>query len=317
MKASKNRRTLVVIGLVILVVSLFSSEAFSWGFATHAYINDNLGQIKRDQNEEEIYGGVAPDMFNYLFARPDDLRFLADNTHRDFIILWNSSSKGLAKSLAYGFAGHNDLWGADSTAHNSGLTFGQDLGYVKAKALVLAEILNQGPDYARLNIPDEVTREISHELVEDGIDLLVKEIDPSIGQKLSSSALSRTPNFPVLLIKTYARDFSQFSGITYQQASRFIIEAEKEFRQRTVFYGQALMEDDDTAVQLISEGTAEVAAIFLESYGIAPPPKQEIVPLIEFAIGQSITLCAADFADEIAATITYIDQQLRSHGVNY
>ena len=231
--------------------------------------------------------------------------------------MWNVSNQGLGKSLAYGFASHNDLWGADSTAHHNGLTFGQGEGYVIAKAAVLAEILKQVLEYAGLDLPDEVTLEISHELVEDGIDILVKSLDPSIGRKLSSSALSRTSNFPVLLAKAYAGDFSQFAGISYQDASKFIIASEKEFRQRIVFYGQALVQDDATAIHLISEGTAEVAAIFLEAYGITLPPGVDIVPLIEFGIEQSINLCANDFAQEIAATIDFVNQNLESHGISH
>ena len=54
-----------------------------------------------------------------------------------------------------------------------GLTFGQGEGYVIAKATVLADTLT-GVLSDALDLPAEVTFEISHELVEDGIDLLVK-----------------------------------------------------------------------------------------------------------------------------------------------
>jgi hypothetical protein len=317
METKKNTVRFLAMGLIFLVVGFFSSEAFSWGFATHAYIADHLGKTKKNQNADEIYGSVAPDTFNYLFDRPDYLGFLADQTHVEVTKLWNVSNQGLGKSLAYGFASHNDLWGADSTAHHQRLTFGQAEGYVIAKATDLAGILKQIPEYAALGVPDDLTFEISHELVEDGIDILVKSLDPSIGQKLSSSALSRTSNFPVLLTKAYARDFSQFAAISYLDASKFIIAAEKEFRQRIVYYGQALMQDDATAIQLISEGTAEVATIFLEAYGITPPPSEVIVSLLEFGIEQSIGLCEGDFADEIAATIDFVSQNLESHGISY
>jgi hypothetical protein len=317
METRNKKMRCLAIGLVFLAVGFFSSEAFAWGFATHAYINDHLGKTKKNQNADEIYGGVAPDTFNYLFTHPDYLGFLSDQTHAEFTKLWNVSSQGLGKSLAYGFSSHNDVWGADSTAHHSGLTSGQGVGYVIAKANLLAEILKQVPEYAALGLPDEVTLEISHELVEDGIDLLIKGIDPSIGKKLSSSALSRTSNFPVLLARAYAKDFSQFAGIRHQDAAKFIIAAEKEFRQRIVFYGQALTQDESTAIRLISEGTAEVAAIFLEAYGITPPPTEEIVPLIEFGIEQSIILCADDFAREITATIDFVNQNLETHGISY
>jgi hypothetical protein len=304
-------------GLLFLLVGFFSSEAFSWGFATHAYIDGHIGKTKRFQNADEIYGGVAPDTFNYLFNFPNYLGFLSDQTHVEFTKLWSASNAGLGKSLAFGFASHNDVWGADSTAHHAGLTFGQNVGYANAKAMLLTDILKQVPEYASLGLPDAVTLEISHELVEDGVDLLIKGLDPSIGQKLSSSAVSRTSNFPVLLVKAYARDFSEFGGISYHEASKFIISAEKEFRKSIVLYGQAMMQDDATAIRLISEGTANVAASFLEANGITLPSGVDIVPLIEFAIEQSIILCADDFADEIAATIDFVGQNLQTHGISY
>jgi hypothetical protein len=317
METKKNTVKFLTVGLILGVIGFFSSEAFPWGFATHACIADHLGKTKKHQNADEIYGSVAPDIFNYLFTRPDYLGYLADQTHVVFTNLWKVSNRGPGKSLAYGFASHNGLWGADSTAHNSGLTFGQGKGYVIARAAMLADILSQALQDAGLSLPYDVILEISHELVEDGIDVLVKTLDPAIGQKLSSSALSRTSNFPVLLAKAYAKDFSKLAGISHPDASRFIITAEKEFRQRIVFYGQALMQDDATAIHLISEETAEVATIFLEAYGVTLPPEIDIVSLIEFGIEQSIILCADDFAAEIGATINFVNQNLEDHGISY
>ncbi len=313
---NRNVRCLAV-ALVFVVMGFFSSEAFPWGFATHAYIADHLGKTKNHQNADEIYGAVAPDMFNYLFDHPESLGFLSNQTHLEFAKLWDVSNQGLGKSLAYGFASHNEIWGADATAHNSGLAFGQGVGYVIAKAALLAEILKQVPEFDALNIPDGLTLEISHELVEDGIDILVKSLDPWIGEKLSSSALFRTSNFPALLAKAYAEDFSQFARISDQDASKSLIAAEKEFRQRLVNYGKALTEDDATTIRLISEGTVEVAVIFLEAYGITPPPRGVIVALFEFGTEQSINLCADDFAQEIAATIDFVGQNLETNGISY
>ncbi|HSB05389.1 MAG TPA: hypothetical protein VLK23_09350 [Thermodesulfobacteriota bacterium] len=317
MKAKSKTMKFLAVGLLFLVIGFFSSEAFPWGFATHTYINDHLGKTKRNQNMDEIYGGVAPDTFNYLFNFPDYLGFLSDQTHTEYTKVWDVPKAGLGKSLAFGFATHNDVWGADSTAHHSGRTLGQNEGYIIAKANLLAAILKQVPDYAALGLPDPVTLEISHELLENGVDLLIKRIDPLIGQKLSSSAVFRTSDFPVLLVKAYARDFSQFAGISYHEASKFITSAEKEFRKSIILYGQALMQDEATAIQLISEGTADIAAGFLAANGITPPPSEAIVPLIAFAIEQSIELCADDFADEITATIDFVGQNLAVHGISY
>ena len=55
------------ISIVILAVVLFSSEAFPWGWAVHTYIDDHLGTNRGLRNMNEIYGGMAPDVFNYMF----------------------------------------------------------------------------------------------------------------------------------------------------------------------------------------------------------------------------------------------------------
>jgi hypothetical protein len=316
METRRSRIKLLVAALLSILVGFYSSEAFPWGFATHAYIGDHLGKTSRFQNMQEIYGGVAPDTFNYLFDSIIPYGTMSMLTHQFFVELWDLSRRGLEKSLAYGFVSHNDVWGADSTAHHSGLTFGQNEGYVIAKARILGEILKQVPEYAALGLPDDVTLEISHELVEDGVDLLVKGIDPLVGQKLSSSALSRSPGLSGLLIKAYVGFMVQF-GINRQSLTRLIIPAEREFRRKLIVYGHALMQDEATTVQLISEETAEIAAGFLKVYGITLPPDSDIVPLIEFGIEQSIELCADDFAGEISATIDFVDQNLEAHGISY
>jgi hypothetical protein len=66
---------------------------------------------------------------------------------------------------------------------------------------------------------------------------------------------------------------------------------------------------------LIAEQTADISRGFLSAYGIPLPEEIDLIPLITFAIEQSITLCADDFDEEIAATIDYVDQNLQAHGI--
>ena len=319
-KAGKKRFFATALALVFLAV-FFCSEAFPWGFGTHTYIDDHLGKTKRNRNMNEIYGGVAPDTFNYLFTVPQYQQYLAYQTHAgSFSDVWDVPKAGLGKALAFGFVSHNEVWGADSTAHQHGLTYGQDEGYVIAKAAELAAILEVFPPYAGLGLPHEVTLAVSHELVEDGIDLLVKGLDPSIGQKLRSAAFFRTSNFPVYLVKAYAEDFSDTFDISRHEAAKFIIDAERQFRKRMMKYGDALMQDDLVAIHLIAEMTADVAVSFLAANGLSLPDGvevEDVVPLIEFAIGQSMALCAGDFAGEIVATIDFVNQNLEDNGISY
>lgn len=118
MKTKRIRKALLVISIVIVSVGLLFSEAFPWGWAVHSYIDDHLGMNRGLNNINEMYGGMAPDVFNYMFSY---LPFLSDQTHGNyqngdssFMKLWNDAKRGLQKSLAYGFVSHNDLWGQTS-----------------------------------------------------------------------------------------------------------------------------------------------------------------------------------------------------------
>jgi len=310
------KKTFMTIWIILLALVFFSSEAFPWGSATHAYIDDQLNKQKGTKNLNEIYGGMAPDMFNYMFESP----YLQDfyiATHYDFMKMWDTSKNSLEKSLAYGFVSHNDMWGIDYTAHHSGITYGQTEGYVIAKAYILKQILEEVPEYQALGLPDPVALEVSHNLIENGVDILIKRSDPLIGGKIISSALRRNPQFPRLLVRAYAEDFSTIAGISYPEAVNLIKTTEKEFRKTIVLYGYALTQDEETAIQLISEQTADLAEGFLGANGITLPEGTDLTPLITFAIQQSIEICADDFSDEVEATIDQVDQQLKANGITY
>jgi hypothetical protein len=160
---------------------------------------------------------------------------------------------------------------------------------------------------------------IFHEIVENSVDILVSnKTDPLIGKKIVSSAIFRSPQFPLLLVKAYAKDLALYAGISYPEAVQFITTAEKEFRKAMILYGQVLMQDEATAIQLISEQTADIAASFLALYGIQLPiPKDEITQMVIGYTTLTISICENDYQQEIEATIHFVDQQLRSHGISY
>ncbi len=312
---------------IFLALVLLPSTAFSWGPATHAYIDDHLGKKWGFENMNELYGGMAPDIFNYMFNYPAYIGYLYGQTHNEFLRVWDEAKSRQGKALAYGFVSHNDVWGADFTAHDSGRTFGQNEGYIIAKAYILKAKLEQIPEYNALQLPDDKALEISHNLVETGADILVKRkrMDPFIGQKIITSTILRSPEFPFLLVKAYAGEFSKYAGISYLEAAGLITSAEWEFRKTMILYGQALTQDKARAIQLISEQMAELAKSYLAVYKITLPEGVNLTPLIKFAIEQSVEICKDDFKGEIEATINFVDreldhqldQQLISHGISY
>jgi hypothetical protein len=85
-----------------------------------------------------------------------------------------------------------------------------------------------------------------------------------------------------------------------------------------ILYGQVLTQDETTAIQLISEQTADIAASFLALYGIQLPiPNEEITQMVIGYTTLAISICENDYQQEIEATIHFVDHQLKGHGITY
>jgi len=119
MKKGHWKPSAIVIG-VILGSVLMINQVFAWGSATHAYIDDHLGKKGPVRNLNEIYGGMAPDVFNYLFSKLNWLNYLYYETHyEDNMLVLKKADTVLEKAVAYGFVSHNGITGADATAHGN------------------------------------------------------------------------------------------------------------------------------------------------------------------------------------------------------
>jgi hypothetical protein len=219
------------------------------------------------------------------------------------------------KALAYGFVSHNQLYAADSTAHFPGCPcgVGPTAGYINEKASELFLIMGQSLE----GIPENVAMEVLRNIVEFGVDILIKRLDPLIGQKLVSSALLRSPEFPIMLVAAYANDFSAQLHISRFEAAKLITAAESDFRKTTMLYGQALTQDQETAIQLVSEQLAQLAASFLAAYHVDPPPGVDITQLVEFALRTAVGICKPDYKAAVNGTITTVRDGLTSHGISY
>lgn len=188
---------------LIMSIVLFPTAAFSWGSAVHAYMGDQLGAQGGLLNKNEVYGSMAPDLFNFQLDKPEYRGFLYSQTHNNFQKVLDEAKSQPAMALALGFLSHNGVWGADYTAHDSGITFGQDRGYIIAKAEILLTILKEIQAYQALNISDDLGMEVAHQLVENAVDILMKGLDSKIGEKIIAAALPPNPNRPHLLVKAY------------------------------------------------------------------------------------------------------------------
>jgi uncharacterized protein YgfB (UPF0149 family) len=322
MKALKGKKSWTSLMALVLILGLGSSQAWAWGSATHTYIDDRLNrQGPGQKNLGEIYGGVAPDLFNYLFAPYQP--YLYEQTHDDFLKVWEAAGPGkssLRRALAYGFVSHNDLWGADVTAHHNGLTFGQGQGYVIAKAQAMKPYLNTALASMGIALPDAVALDLCHNFVEYGVDVLVKNLDDKVGAKMAVASLKRNIAFPAMLVKAYGDDVASALGIKSQDAVKLILSAEQSFRKTKIYEGQALMQDNAAAIALLAEELADFAQAYLASFGVTLPPdvgREQIVNLAENFIGLAMDMCKEDFAQELTETIAFVNKELEMHGITY
>jgi len=177
MKTHKIYRVCLLFGVILLLTVFFTANAFPWGSATHAYIDDNLGKTRKLCNLNEIYGGMAADIFNFYAETlnpSSPYSYLYLQTHFNSVELWDKAQKlrfdRLGVASAFGFVSHdNYLLGADYTAH------GPDnvSGYVNPKALslYLDPVLNEIFD--NLSLPSDIALSICHNIVEFAIDIRV------------------------------------------------------------------------------------------------------------------------------------------------
>jgi hypothetical protein len=242
--------------------------------------------------------------------------------------VWNAASTTSEKALAYGFLTHNEVWGADTTAHISGLAFGQDVGYINAKAMVLLETsLNpavpHNPDlnptfgeiFCSIGMNQEQQLIVAHVIAEYAIDIMLKnDVDRFIGQKVRFAAHFRSPEFPGLLVKALAADYSaRCFGNNFDTAAYIITSAEEEYRNGMISYGLAISRPEPIAVKLIAEQIVALAPGFLDPTQSLPP---NAVDLVKAAIYASMEICN-DYLAEINATIDFVESNLVTNGITY
>lgn len=334
MKAKVTKKGLLTLGLICVLVSMVPTVAFSWGDATHVYISDRLKARAGYNNLNEMWGSLGPDIFNFIFDDTLCPLWLAEQTHGttdpdSFMKVWNAASTTVEKALAYGFVSHNEVWGADSTAHISGLTFGQDMGYINAKAMILLDtpldptqlydpVLNPkfGELFGSIGMTPEQQLMIAHVIAEYALDIMLRNhVDHSLGQKVKLAARFRSPKFPSLLVEAYAADYvTNCPGINLPTAAYVITTAEAEYRRNMISYGQTISRAEPIAVKLIAKQIVALAPDFLG--GELPIPEAYAVELIKAAIYGSMAICD-DYLTEINATIEFVEGNLSTNGIIY
>jgi hypothetical protein len=272
-----KRKFSMAVGVVAALL-LISTAGYSWNYATHAYIGGKIGALMPLLKMNQVYGIMAPDIFNLDFTLLTD-NVLRGYTHgipkedpsgpnQDFMNVWFKASGPLQRAVAFGYVAHNDAWACDYVAHWKAIppppAFAQPYqdqppGYIIALAVELDKVLeaNGGWDQitglvgAPLPISDRIN--FTHNIVEFAGDILIKRADPLIGKKVFEAALVRTPEFPGLLKSA----IPGYAGM--------IDLAEETFRQQIKDYGLLLWiaPSEDFFIDVVSDQLATFAVQYL------------------------------------------------------
>jgi hypothetical protein len=297
---------------------LAPAPAAAWNAATHAWLTRGLhggwqhGRCAERDLADLIYGANAFDLLNNDFtAEGQAAQQALHATAGDlFLSPWWAAEGRAEAAFALGFATHNNAWGADATAHVAGRTVPRHAeGWIIGKARALAPILDPALRANGLVLDEATLLLVSHILVEQAVDDLLVARDPTLPPLLLQTALARDPAVPGLLARALAPDLAPYFGSAAAAAERLVLD-EALFRQATIAYGWALMQPDARA--LVAGGIGDQAEAFL---GLPPGSGPALVPLIDWAIGQAMTLCEPDYMDELRATRGWLQGRLLRHGL--
>ncbi len=257
-------RTIAVCSLLLALLT----PALAWPPGAHAYIANKL----RNANPDNVmFGAMTPDINQLLSTSQVSPYFFAthypaipDLTDQGFLDLWASGQQMNtpdARALAFGFATHNEAWGADYYAHIRSHLYpgytnpqyaGQN-GYVWVKAGQLCRLMKAQLSAAGIDNPDLAAllddTMNCHFIVEYGMDLLLKSTrDPLIGSKVLAAAQGHDADaMRGLFTETYKQEIAQ--GLTM---GMIMAGAEPDWKGLMTQYGTALSLPMDQAVPAVA-----------------------------------------------------------------
>lgn len=266
----------------------------AWGPGTHIYVGNQLKEVGTNK-AELMYGGIAPDFNLLVWTSTSDPLFQA--THYQAMRPWEVAVTPQERALAWGFASHNEAWGADHTAHIASLTLADtSRGYVIQKAEALQQVMWNQLDAAGMSgFKSLITVDNCHFILEYGIDLMARHLDPNLGAKLVEAASHRGSSMGSLMARAYA------PGDPVAGAQLAYLESL--WRTFMIRYGDILKRPEDQALPMVADFLVDLAI----QMGIIPNPAPEqhpyLIQIIELGLRDSIAICAPDYPGEIRATI--------------
>jgi hypothetical protein len=305
--------------LIIAFTAVFTvSPAFGWGVATHAYFSSKLGKKCRLHKYSRIYGALIRDAFldDSLFISDKQTGFLFGSYvwgfpgHENFMDLWDNANNRLEKSLAYGIAANNNVWGMDITANSSGLTYGTDAGWSVQTAIDLIPIFATKGIWQKLHLDptDPLQQEYclfyAHWVVDFAGDILMAQHDKKLGRKILKSALFRSRKVVNLLIRVI--------GVEYKA---YIKSCEKQWRKQMILYGGMLMMPEESVVGHVACLLTQRFTRWLSWKKFPAPPQMQSA--LEEAIATAMDHMEESFFTEIEANMAHFPPVLKQHGLEY
>jgi hypothetical protein len=327
-------------GLCLFVgASLFAQSAFAWSEATHAYIADHIGNTGALRNSQELYGAMTADMFNNEFSllgNANVIECIRSYTHgypvlmlNGFADAWTYGKSGPEKYAAFGYVGHNDLWGADFNAHWSSKTGSKSQGYIIAKAEILVQTISAQKDAMGLSPWDHLgispapnpppdpladpARLIAHYFVEKAGDVLIRRSDPSIGAKMIFGALLRPPDFEELFVDILGPCFPQ-------NGAAVVHDTEEAYRGQIVARGVMMLQSETAILQGFASQLAQLAPAYIEAVTGTPmtPALQPMVSaFVSQSLSMSLSLIEMDYMTEVNTIVAQLPATMAANGVSY
>ncbi|MEW5803529.1 MAG: hypothetical protein AB1847_15660 [bacterium] len=292
-------------GLVVL--SFMTDSGFAWGPATHIYITRRLDRRLGAMNFQKIYGGIAPDIFSYIYRVPSR-KYLETQMHTEVMGLLAAADKKELKAFALGFMGHNEVWGADYIARH-------EPDYIGRKSDQLIARIQQNPTQFSEELRNtmdalfEIEGEYMHGLcciaVEYSVDLLIKRNeDPEIGARIILATTLRDPNIPSLLTSVYGRN---------QEEIQTILSSEMEFRKAMLAYGNNLLLDERSAVKAVAGMIAEIAP---DAICIDLPNQDKLTSMGIELLNAALVICRSDYSQYVSIAIETVKRKINTGYLN-
>ncbi len=333
----KNMRVFLVLALLVVL----SMNAFGWGNATHVYIAQRLGTETGRVNPRALYGATLNDAFNLILTPTG--QYLYDQLHHNPMPFLGCAYRCQIKAVAYGFASHNGLWGADYTAHDYMLPGKKDTGYavLMGQAMteavapkILAVLENSGivPDPQKYPDPatDPVIQfaygiapELGHDLSETAVDILLKEkleaAGAPIGLMMMDAAQTRPVDVPAVLVAAYGLRTAKATHTPLVQVVKLIVDGEKAWKETIAQYGGLFTYDRATIIAQLAEANAAVAGQYLSYYfklftGADVPFEVKVADAQSF-IETAILTVQSSWEAELEKTIGFTARELKKHNV--